>query len=81
MPPGGETELTLGAKVAEEALRASSGGAQELDWIIATSETITTTRRSPRNCTLDCWHAKTVVRWTWAAGVSDCSMRSLSPNP
>ncbi len=35
----GETELTLGAKVAQEALRDASGGAQELDWIIATSET------------------------------------------
>ena len=35
----GETELTLGAKVAQEALRAASCGAQELDWIIATSET------------------------------------------
>ncbi len=35
----GETELTLGAKVAQEALRAASSGAQELDWIIATSET------------------------------------------
>jgi len=35
----GENELTLGAKAAEEALRAGSSGAQELDWIIATSET------------------------------------------
>ncbi len=35
----GETELTLGAKAAQEALRAASSGAQELDWIIATSET------------------------------------------
>jgi 3-oxoacyl-[acyl-carrier-protein] synthase-3 len=35
----GETELTLGAKVAQEALHAASSGAQELDWIIATSET------------------------------------------
>ena len=35
----GETELTLGAKVAQEALRGASCGAQELDWIIATSET------------------------------------------
>jgi len=35
----GESELTLGAKAAEEALRAASCGAQELDWIIATSET------------------------------------------
>ncbi len=35
----GETELTLGAKAAQEALRATSSGAQELDWIIATSET------------------------------------------
>jgi 3-oxoacyl-[acyl-carrier-protein] synthase-3 len=35
----GETELTLGAKAAQEALRAASNGAQELDWIIATSET------------------------------------------
>lgn len=35
----GENELTLGAKAAEEALRAASCGAQELDWIIVTSET------------------------------------------
>src|SRR5438445_5213340 len=35
----GETELTLGAKVAQEALRGTSCGAQDLDWIIATSET------------------------------------------
>jgi len=35
----GESELTLGARAAEEALRAASSGAQELDWIIATSET------------------------------------------
>ena len=35
----GESELTLGARAAEEALRAASCGAQELDWIIATSET------------------------------------------
>lgn len=35
----GESELTLGAKAAEEALRAASYGAHELDWIIATSET------------------------------------------
>ena len=35
----GETELTLGTRAAEEALRAGSCGAQELDWIIATSET------------------------------------------
>jgi 3-oxoacyl-[acyl-carrier-protein] synthase-3 len=35
----GETELALGAKAAEEALRAGSCGAQELDWIIVTSET------------------------------------------
>lgn len=35
----GENELTLGARAAEEALRAASCGAQELDWIIATSET------------------------------------------
>jgi 3-oxoacyl-[acyl-carrier-protein] synthase III len=34
-----ETELTLGTKAAEEALHAASCGAQELDWIIATSET------------------------------------------
>jgi len=34
-----ENELTLGAKTAEEALRDASYGAQELDWIIATSET------------------------------------------
>lgn len=35
----GESELTLGVKAAEEALRAASCGAQELDWVIATSET------------------------------------------
>jgi 3-oxoacyl-[acyl-carrier-protein] synthase-3 len=35
----GENELTLGAKAAEEALRSASCRAQELDWVIATSET------------------------------------------
>lgn len=35
----GESELTLGARAAEGALREASCGAQELDWIIATSET------------------------------------------
>lgn len=35
----GETELTLGARAAGEALRAALCGVQELDWIIATSET------------------------------------------
>ena len=35
----GESELTLGAKAAGEAMRAASCGAQELDWIVATSET------------------------------------------
>ena len=35
----GENELTLGARAAEEALRAGSCGPQQLDWIIATSET------------------------------------------
>jgi len=35
----GENELTLGAGSAQEALRAASCGAQQLDWIIATSET------------------------------------------
>jgi 3-oxoacyl-[acyl-carrier-protein] synthase-3 len=35
----GESELTLGAKAAQEALRAASCGPQQLDWIIATSET------------------------------------------
>jgi 3-oxoacyl-[acyl-carrier-protein] synthase III len=34
-----ETELTLGARAAGEALRAASCGAQELDWIISSSET------------------------------------------
>ena len=34
-----ETELTLGARAAQEALRAASCGTQQLDWIIATSET------------------------------------------
>ena len=36
---GGENELTLGARAAEEALRAASCAAGELDWIIASSET------------------------------------------
>lgn len=35
----GENELTLGVRAAEGALRTASCGAQELDWIIATSET------------------------------------------
>ena len=35
----GENELTLGARAAQEALRSASCGPQELDWIIATSET------------------------------------------
>lgn len=35
----GENELSLGARAAEEALRAADCGAQQLDWIIATSET------------------------------------------
>src|SRR5260370_3420355 len=35
----GENELALGARAAEEALRAGSCGSQELDWIIVTSET------------------------------------------
>jgi 3-oxoacyl-[acyl-carrier-protein] synthase-3 len=35
----GENELTLAAAAAEEALRAASCGAQELNWIVATSET------------------------------------------
>ena len=35
----GENEPALGAKAAEEALRTASCGAQEIDWIIATSET------------------------------------------
>jgi 3-oxoacyl-[acyl-carrier-protein] synthase-3 len=35
----GENELTLGATAAQDALRAASCGAQELDWIVATSET------------------------------------------
>jgi 3-oxoacyl-[acyl-carrier-protein] synthase III len=35
----GENELSLGARAAEEALRAAACGPQELDWIIATSET------------------------------------------
>src|SRR5215831_11935535 len=34
-----EGELTLGTRTAEEVLRAASCGVQELDWIIATSET------------------------------------------
>lgn len=35
----GENELTLGAAAAQEALRAAACGAQQLDWIVATSET------------------------------------------
>ena len=35
----GENELMLGARAVQEALRAAGCGAQELDWIIATSET------------------------------------------
>src|SRR5436309_1003727 len=35
----GENELVLGAKAAQEALRAAFCGPQHLDWIIATSET------------------------------------------
>lgn len=35
----GEDELTLGARAAQEALRTASYGPQQLDWIIATSET------------------------------------------
>src|SRR6266849_6295185 len=34
-----ENELTLAAKAAQESLRAASCGAQQLDWIVATSET------------------------------------------
>jgi 3-oxoacyl-[acyl-carrier-protein] synthase-3 len=36
---GGENEVALGARAAQETLRAASCGAQQLDWIIATSET------------------------------------------
>ena len=35
----GENELSLGARAAEEALRAADCGSQQLDWIVATSET------------------------------------------
>jgi 3-oxoacyl-[acyl-carrier-protein] synthase III len=35
----GETELTLGAKAAEVALRAAGCASKEIDWIVATSET------------------------------------------
>jgi len=35
----GENELVLGAEAAQDALRAASCGAQQLDWIVATSET------------------------------------------
>ncbi len=35
----GETEVTLGAKAAQEALTQAQVGANELDWILATSET------------------------------------------
>jgi len=34
-----QTELTLGARAAEEAMHAALCGVQELDWVIATSET------------------------------------------
>src|SRR5260370_7835840 len=36
----GEDALTLGAKAAQEALRAVACGAQQLDWIVATSDTL-----------------------------------------
>jgi 3-oxoacyl-[acyl-carrier-protein] synthase-3 len=36
---GGENELVLGARAAQEALRDASFGAHQLDWIVATSET------------------------------------------
>lgn len=35
----GENEVTLGAKAADAALHAAANGPQQLDWIIATSET------------------------------------------
>jgi 3-oxoacyl-[acyl-carrier-protein] synthase III len=35
----GENEVTLGARAAQQALRASGCAAQEIDWIVATSET------------------------------------------
>ncbi len=35
----GETELALGAKAAQEALARAQAGANEVDWILATSET------------------------------------------
>jgi len=35
----GENELTLGTRAAQQALHAAACGAQELDWIVATSET------------------------------------------
>ncbi|MBZ5702324.1 MAG: hypothetical protein LAN84_10800 [Acidobacteriia bacterium] len=35
----GESELTLGARAAQQALRAAGCGAGEVDWILATSET------------------------------------------
>jgi 3-oxoacyl-[acyl-carrier-protein] synthase III len=35
----GESELTLGARAAQQTLHAAACGVQELDWIIATSET------------------------------------------
>jgi 3-oxoacyl-[acyl-carrier-protein] synthase III len=35
----GENELALGARAAQEALRVASCGPQQLDWIVATSET------------------------------------------
>jgi 3-oxoacyl-[acyl-carrier-protein] synthase-3 len=35
----GENEVTLGTRAAQEAMSAASCGAQQLDWIIATSET------------------------------------------
>jgi len=35
----GENELTLAARAAQEALRDASCPAQEVDWVIATSET------------------------------------------
>jgi hypothetical protein len=74
----GENELTLAASAAQEALRAASCGAQEPDWILATSEHITITHRSRRNFIPDWWCAKIAERWTSVARALACSMRSPS---
>jgi hypothetical protein len=61
-----ENELTLGAGAAQQALRAAACGPQELDWIIATTETLPSLRSFTPNSFL----AKTVGRLMSEARVS-----------